>query len=338
MNREWIEMALGQLDEELIAGALSLRGGPSERGKHMTHRSGKSSRRLAVLALAACLLLALSVTAYAANLWGIREMFRTDTAQLPEAAEEYIEPHNETAQGEGWSARITEAYCDAGSALVTVTVSGGDRYLLAPADAAPEEPLWVIGREGEGTLGAYAEAQGKTLLLVGASLPFDALDITRQGQRAENLSDSEMSILIDADKGVSARNIDTVCTVYAREADSEEVQRLEIPFTMTEGLSRELGVFAPQNPDAVSCLQVGDAVLTETPLGVSVYIPMTVTDEEAFRAFMKLEFEELQTRSGSFGEGGARYDQCRGSVGDTLTVRFYGWGKEPLGELVFRKK
>ncbi|MBQ9250138.1 MAG: hypothetical protein IJ179_07195 [Oscillospiraceae bacterium] len=339
MKREAVAEIMGLLDAELVAQAIGYPG-----AQEPARKTKGTARRLAVLALAACLLLALSATAYAANLWGIRELFHTATQELPESAGTLIQPQEAAAQGDGWGARITESLCDADTVLVAVTVTAGEDYILAPTDAAEEDPLWAIGREGDGTLADYAAQQGKKILTVGAALPWEELNVSGQSQRAEQVSDSELVLLLVADKDRPLPQPGTVCTVYARVIDSEEVERLEIPLTMTESETRELGTFIPEDPNAIPGMTVGEALVTESALGLTIRYPVMVTDREAFDRIMKTDFAELT----SYYSGGivqdetgalwARFTMCRGEVGDTLTARCYDWDKQRLGQIIFRKR
>ena len=339
MKREAVIEIMGLLEEDLVAQAIGYPG-----AQEPPRRTKGAAKRLAVLALAACLLLALSVTAYAVNLWGIRELFHTATQELPESAGPLIQPQEAASQGEGWSARITESLCDADTVLVAVTVTAGEDYILAPTDAAEEDPLWVIGREGDGTLADYAAQQEKKILTVGAALPWEELGVSGQRQRSEQASDSELVLLLVADKDRSLPQLDTVCTVYARVIDSEAVERLEIPLTMTESETRVLGTFVPEDPNAVPCMTVGEALVTESALGLTIRYPVTVTDREAFDRIMKTDFAEITayysggTVQDEAGTLWARFTMCRGEVGDTLTARCYDWDKQPLGRIVFRKR
>ena len=292
------------------------------------------------LLLAAVLATLMTATAYAAGLPGIRSLFHTATGGLPEGAEALIEPQDAAAWGDGWSARLTESLSDGSAVLATIAVSGGERYILAPTDASPRDPLWTIGREGEGTLGEYAAAQGKTLLFVGASLPPELW--SSLGQSTEHLSDGEMLILIDAQRAAPGERIETACTVYARADGAESVERLTLPFTLTEGQARPVGSFIPKDADAIPGLRLGAAELIETPLGWRVSWPVEVTDEEAFYEILKLDFAELTDLRGGFEQredGGwqAELYMGRGSVGDTLTARFYDWDKKEIGEVILRK-
>ena len=309
-------------------------------------KSTHSHRKLAVLILAACLVFSLAVTAYAANLFGVRELFRTYYRELPEAAEPYIQQEIAAAEAEeGWSCAITESLCDASTVMATVTIRGGDKYIVAPTDANPDGSARVIGIAGEQTLSEYAASQGKKLLLVGASiLKVGDEEIGGSSQRMENVSESEMVILTQVSKTVSAPNLEAVCLVYALEEGSNEVQRVELPFVLSEApATSEEMVWHPLKPDAIPGLTVRDMTVTETPLGYNIRMPATVTDWEALRNIMKVEIEGL-----TYGEGGGFMEDetgncyfeafmCQGTLGDILVVHYYDCDKQPIGEMEFRK-
>ena len=335
-------LAMGELDDTLIeeAGiALGYYGWKKRSAQGRTR-----ARRAFLLAAILTLLLALGVTAYAANLWGIRAMFQSATVELPEAADTMIETHSETEEGTGWRATVTEALCDAGNILVTITVQSED-YILAPTDASPTDPLWRIGREGEGTIGDYAKAQGKRLLFVGAALHGDeSLGLGRAGQQFVFQAEGEMAILILASKTVSAPRFDAVCTVYALADGTQEVERAEIPLVLTEGASQPVGVFVPLSPETIPGITLGDLSVTESPLGYDLQWEVRAEDAEAYGAIMKVTFDEIRDYlgGGSIPLGENRYlgqmTMARGEIGDTLTARFYDWDKQEIGSVVFRKK
>ena len=309
-------------------------------------KSTHSHRKLVALILAACLVFALAVTAYAANLFGVRELFRTYYRELPEAAEPYIQQETAAAEAEeGWSCAITESLSDSSTVMATVTIRGGDRYIVAPTDASPDDSVGIIGIAGEQTLSEYAAARGKKLLLVGASiLKVGDEEIGGGSQRMENISESEMVILTQVSKRVSAPNLEAVCLVYALEEGSNEVQRVELPFVLSEApATREEMVWHPLRPNAIPGLTFGDMTVTETPLGYNIRMPATVTDWEARRNIMKVEIEGL-----TYGEGGAfmedetgncyfEANMCQGTLEGILFVHFYDCDKQPIGEIEFRK-
>ena len=292
------------------------------------------------------LVFSLAATAYAANLFGIRELFRTYYRELPETAEAFIQQETAAAKAEeGWSCAITESLSDNSTVMATVTIRGGDKYIVAPTDANPDGSARVIGIAGEQTLSEYAASQGKKLLLVGASiLKVGDEEIGGGSQRMENVSESEMVILTQCTKTVSASNLEAVCLVYAREEGSNDVQRVELPFVLSEAPAASEGVvYHPLKPDAIPGLTFGDMAVTETPLGYNIRMPATVTDWEARRNIMKVEIEGL-----TYGEGGAFMENetgnyyfeafmCQGTLGDILVVHYYDWDKQPVGDIEFRK-
>ena len=308
-------------------------------------KSTHSHRKLAVLILAACLVFSLAVAAYAANLFGIRELFRTPYRELPETAVAYVQQETAAAEvEEGWSCAITESLCDNSTVMATVTIRGGDKYIVAPTDADPDQSVGIIGIAGEQTLSEYAAAQGKKLLLVGASiLKVGDEEIGGGSQRMENISESEMVILTRCSKTVSASNLEAVCRVYAREEDSNDVQRVELPFVLSEAPAASEGeAYHPLNPNAIPGLIVRDMTVTETPLGYNIRMPATVTDQEASYNIMKVEIEGLSYGEGSHGseDDGNWYFEaymCQGTLGDIVIVHYYDCDKQPIGEIEFRK-
>ena len=308
-------------------------------------KSTHSHRKLAVLILAACLVFSLAAAAYAANLFGIRELFRTPYRKLPETAVAYIQQETAAAEvEEGWSCAITESLCDNSTVMATVTIRGGDKYIVAPTDADPDQSVGIIGIAGEQTLSEYAAAQGKKLLLVGASiLKVGDEEISGGSQRMENTSESEMVILTRCSKTVSASNLEAVCLVYAREEDSNDVQRVELPFVLSEAPAASEGeAYHPLNPNAIPGLIVRDMTVTETPLGYNIRMPATVTDQEASYNIMKVEIEGLTYGEGSHGsedDGNWYFDayMCQGTLEGILVVHYYDCDKQPIGEIEFRK-
>lgn len=340
MLSEKVLLALNDLDDSDIETVGQLLG--YGRRKSNTHRR-KTARRVMLLAAVVAAFLAFCAVAYAANIWGIREMLRTPHRELPEAAAEILQEQTETGENEGLRCRVTESVCDASSAMVTVAVTVSDRYIAVPTDAMPDFPAAYYGFDGEGTLVDYAESKGKTLLMVGASLAIEDVSLS-QSLTIKNISDSELAILIETGKDVSAPALNAVCTVTALVYESQEVQRVEIPFTLTEGVTKELGCFVPLDPDAVPGLHLTEAVVTESALGANIQIRGTETEKGAYYNIMKIDFDEVEiVGPGSHGadENGiwiADFSLGKGSLDDTLTVHFYDCDKNPVADVVFRKK
>ena len=346
MNRKLVSKAIGNIDDAFIAETLSPPAVALDRtpertipmSKYESKKTKTSSRRLFALVLAACLVFAMALTAYACNLFGIRDFF----TKLPETAEPYIQEHTETKAAEDWSARITESLCDETKVMVTVTVSGGDKYIIAPTDADPDTLAINIGIEGDMTLGEYAAQQGKQLLFVGATLTQNDSLGGNGSQGFRNASDSEMTIMITANKTESLTENEIICHVYAVDEEWNKLT-LDIPFSLSEAPSEGMGTYVPVDAEAIPGMIIGEAAITETPLGISIRYMETATDEEAMYNIKKVEFEGL-----IYGQGGTVLEDdgnwwftvsgCTGDVGDTLIARYYDWDDQLVGTIEFVKK
>lgn len=351
MNRKLISKAISNISDKYIEESLSApvtdAHRPPERtvnmGKYENREAGVHTRRVMSLVSAACLVFSLAITAYAANWFGIREMFDGETRKLPDTADPYIQQHSETAAAEDWSARITESLCDTGTIMTTVTVSGGDKYILVPTDAMPEDSVSFIRIEGNQTLSEYAASQGKELLFVGATLMHNEhLGIFTEAQTFVNVSDTEMNILVESGRTGDSGG-DAICKIYARDEAGNRLD-LELPFTLEQAPAENERIYVPDDPDAIPGMTVGEATVKETPLGLSVQWLETITDQEESYNIMKVEIEGV-----TFHEGGGsvledddtwrfQASMGEGTIGDTMTVHFYDWDKQPIGDLVFRKK
>ena len=346
MNRKLVSKAISNIDEAFIAETLSPPGVALDRtpertipmSKYESKKTKTSSRRLFALVLAACLVFAMALTAYACNLFGIRDFF----TKLPETAEPYIQEHTETKATEDWSARITESLCDETKVMVTVTVSGGDKYIIAPTDADPDTLAVNIGIEGDMTLGEYAAQQGKQLLFVGASLKQNDSLGGVGSQSFRHASDSEMSILVTVNKTESLTENEIICHVYAVDEEWNKLT-LDIPFSLAEAPSDAMGTYVPVDAEAIPGMIIGEATITETPLGISIRYMETAADEEAMYNIKKVEFDGLV-----YGKGGTVLEDdgnwwftvsgCTGDVGDTLIARYYDWDDQLVGTIEFVKK
>ncbi len=300
----------------------------------------KDMKKVALIAAVVALFAIVSTVAYAQNLWGIRELWSKTSSEhpvMPEEAATQIEQQNAVYEGDGWSCRLTETLCDAHSAMATVMVYGGDRYVVVPTDSEPTDSAASLGFEGDCTLVEYAEAQNKELLTVGAYLSCEE-DIFGSGfMHFENVSDNEMVILTSSNMNSPAELDEAVCTVYANEF------KVELPFSITESLSKEVGIFAPVNPNALIGISAGEAVVTETALGVHIRFPVNTADSDALSGVVIAGVEGMS----GFGESGficidgvwyGELSYGTGKVGDVLNVSFCDLDENPIGEISFQRK
>ena len=353
MNRKLISKAISDIDDAFIAEAQSVpvanTGHSPERtsnmGKYENKKSKAGIRRLSSLAAAACLVFSLGLTAYALNLFGIREMFKSHNRELPEAADPYIQHQTEaTTAQEDWSARVTESLCDSSRILVTVSVSGGDKYIVAPTDASASDSVALIGISGEQTLEEYAASQGKQLLFVGASLlRNEHLGVFTQAEKFVSASEREIHILVDATRSGGEATDSAICYLHGRTVD-DDVLRLEVPFTLSQTPATNEGQFVPVDANAIPGITVIDATVEETPLGWTVRIISTVPDQHAFDNIKKMDCDEITDfEGGGFvleddGTWSTTWSMGKGNISNTLTVHFYDWDNELIGDILFMKK
>lgn len=306
-------------------------------------RTRKSAKRLWMTYLAAALAVALlSVTVYAAvEFFSIADMKKNTPTPLPQEAETYVQQQEITGEGQDWSCQLVQTLFDSTHFMVTVGISGGDKYIVAPTYCSPADLVTEIGLTGTETLGEYAAKQGKELLFVGADVcDRDALGIAVESELPRSHSDGEMTILVEGDYTIT--NVtEAYCEVYAVVGENyDDVQRVNLPFKIQKAPSSNERVFKPDKPDAIPGMTVGDATIAETPLGISIQIPETITDQEAYYEIMKTEFDEI-----TYSEGGAlpmndgtfcfQASMGQGTVTDTLTVHYYDWDKQLIGTITF---
>ncbi len=346
MNRELLSKALCEIDERYIAEAYrpvtEAASGSPGRIVHM------SKKRIITFALAAALILALGAMAYAADLFGLRELYANpNRGDMPEEAADLIVSQSAEVNGGGWRASVQETYCDEGTVLVTVHVSADASYIVVPTDADLDSPLSGFGLSGEGSLREYAKKEGKTLLFVGANLDREALGLHSAGERFENASLQEMTIYVEGIRNSSAAApVDTVCTVVAvawspetQNPDTPEPERRELPIMLVEGKSTPLGLFVPADPHALPDFELGELRLTQTPLGIELRLEIKTLDEEAARNLLTLRLEGVEFHgAGTIDPNGyAVFGQGQGSFGESPVIRFLDWDKNTIAEVAFEK-
>lgn len=348
MNRKLISKAFSDIEDAYIVETLNLAAQMDrapERTIYMSKRTESkmhiNTGRLIRLAMAACLIFALAVTAYASNFLGIREMLKQSGEELPGEAYEYIQTHDMFIDSTVWRCDVTESLTDAQNIYISVTVTTPGAYVLAPADASAESLTSVIGLDGTQTLGEYAAAQKKELLFLSMDIEDrEALGIFHTVQSFESVSPQEMTILLHANKTESIPVQDVICVVTG----VEETAVLEhlMGITLVEAPTAGSGGYVPDDPHAVSGVIIGDATITETPLGLSIRFMETIVDKAASESIKKVEFDGVKYREGGLvlEDDGNWYftaHRCTGEVGDVLTARFYDWDDQLIAAVTFSR-
>ena len=321
----------GNIDESYIMEAFEMK------------KTRKSAKRLWMSYLAAALaVVLLTVTVYAVvSYLGIADMKKDTLHPLPQEAEPYVQQQEVTEQAQDWSCQLVETLFDGTHFMVTVGVSGGDKYIVAPTYCSPEDSVGEIGLSGTETLGEYAAKQGKQLLFVGADVgDREALGIAVESELPRSQSESEMTILVEGDYSIEAS--EATCQVYAVVGENyDDVQRIYLTFPISKAPSTEERVFKADNPDAIPGIHVESVTISESPMGMTVKFQETVTDLEASYNIMKLDSDEITYYQGAavLGEDGeyhTAWTMAKGDVTDKLTVHYYDWDKVYIGTIVFR--
>lgn len=350
MNRKLISKALSGIDDRFIEEAMAYKktqSSPERTSKMGRYENGKSRRhtkRLVGLILAACLVFSLAITAYAANVFGIRDMFRSETRELPEEMEPHIQQHTEEKKDEDLRCQVNESYCDSGKVMVTLTVFGGDDYIIASDWESPDSLVSEIGIAGEETLGDYAKAQGKKLLFVMPTMrDTEELGIFEESYDFEHPSPNEMHCLVMGTRmGTGVIAGEAKCGVYIRDEEGNQ-RHIQVPFTLTQAEASDSGTFVPDNPNAVPGITIGEATVTKEASGINIRWKADADDQMAFN--FKTTVEEITEYNGGgyvLEDDGCWYFELymgQGEVTDTLTFHFTDWDDgSTIADVVFTRK
>ena len=109
---------------------------PEGKGKY---EARPGHRRLWVLVLAACLVIATVLTAYAANFMGIREAMTGTLVQVSPGEAAYITPETAAAESDaGWSCALTESLYTGEKIMLSVTI----RAMASSGTLVPRRRDW----------------------------------------------------------------------------------------------------------------------------------------------------------------------------------------------------
>lgn len=348
MKHKVLSDALQGIDPRLIEEAMvapKVREDPSpERSKNVgkfenrAHRI--SGRRLVGTVLVACLVFALAISAYAANLFGIREMFRSENRELPEAAETYIQNQEEVASMEELQAEVTQSLCDGSRLLVTLELHGKEDYFLLEQSVDPQDLVQNIGLEGNGTVEEYAQSMGKKLLHVGVLLNADNR-IGVQSTKFQYHGDGSMTALVEAGLNGEISQATCLITAVVPGGNVEDVKRMEIPVSISGAPVVDNGEFVPDMPDAIAGMTMGNATVTESPMGLTIRWPVEIPEDG------ELDVRNVELNGLAYGEGGMVLEDdgnwyftasmIQGDIGDHFLATFYDENGAVLGQIQFQK-
>jgi len=341
VNRQIISDAFALIDDAYIEECIVYRSvgarSASERNVEMNRckKNQKQTRIMVVAGIVACLLLSMAFTASAANLWGIRDYFESLGRELPNQADEYIQYHSVSAQGEEFSCCITETLSDGKAIVAAVEVECSESYVLVPINSSPTDPADAHCINSEKTLAEYAAENNKTLLMTGAYI--ENCDIG--AMQFERITDNKLVVMVRGEMEADSIQTHGVCTVRftGGNSGSSEVQ-LEFEIAAAP---KDSAVYLPIDPKAVCGVEMGAAIVTESVMGSSIVIEETVIDSNAFSG-MEFRCGELTGyEGGSVNKDGQWYLNLtygQGELNDTLTIRVYNCETgEHIGDIVFKK-
>lgn len=254
-------------------------------------------RRLWALILAACLVIALALTAYAVNFMGIREAMTGTLEQVSPGEAAYITPETAAAESDaGWSCALTESLYTGEKIMLSVTIRAGEEYILIPAYINGSYPVGEIGLSGDETLQEYADRLGKTLLKAEASMDFTDWDVNGQGIFPRSNGTNELTLILDSEHTLRGpETLTGTCTVYVWPLGQEEPTIETLPLSLTAAPEPEgdKQIFHPVVSDSVPGMLFQDGTLSKSLSGYRLQLPFTVTDKSIVDDYLKTYCEEL---------------------------------------------
>ena len=267
---------------------------PEGNGKYGTRHGRK---RLCVLILAACLVIAMALTAYAVNFMGIREAMTGTLEQVSPGEAAYITPETAAAESDaGWSCALTESLYTGEKIMLSVTIRAGEEYILIPAYINGSYPVGEIGLSGDETLQEYADRLGKTLLKAEASMDFTDWDVNGQGIFPRSNGMNELTLILDSEHTLRGpETLTGTCTVYVWPLGQEEPTIETLPLSLTAAPEPEgdKQIFHPVVSDSVPGMLFQDGTLSKSLSGYRLQLPFTVTDKSIVDDYLKTYCEEL---------------------------------------------
>ncbi len=267
---------------------------PEGKGKY---EASPGRRRLWVLVLAACLVIATAFTAYAANFMGIREAMTGTLEQVSPGEAAYITPETAAAESDaGWSCALTESLYTGEKIMLSVTIRAGEEYILIPAYINGSYPVGEIGLSGDETLQEYADRLGKTLLKAEASMDFTDWDVNGQGIFPRSNGTNELTLILDSEHTLRGpETLTGTCTVYVWPLGQKDPTTETLPLSLTAAPEPEgdKQIFHPVFSDSVPGMLFQDGTLSKSLSGYRLQLPFTITDRGLVDDYLKTYCEEL---------------------------------------------
>ena len=316
--------------------------------KYREKKSGRSRVKYMLIAAIIAVSLMIITAVAAMNYAGMMDVTQDTPYAVPSGAAEFIETQSAQADMEGWSCTMLESLFDATSFTISVGVSGGDKYVVAPGYCSAGDDVSEIGLPAGQSLGDYAAQQGKTLLYVDAGIQDrDELGIPTTTLFYKSQSDGEMTIVETGQKSSSVSVTQGTCIVTARIDGQKDETRLELPFTVKEAASDVL-VYKAEGDNEVAGIRTNSFKVFQSPAGNSIVFDQEFKFDQELREEFPEELKRMDLDGIDYSEGGwvenenghleARWSQVKGSFGDTMTLRFISWDNEVMGTVTLTKQ
>ncbi|MBE6758957.1 MAG: hypothetical protein E7554_02565 [Ruminococcaceae bacterium] len=340
MNHNRINQALEGIDPEFIAESMAQPAADKKTAR-------KPMRKLVVAAAAACLVLGLSVTAYALNISGIRDLLGRTTYELPSEADQYIVPHSQVIEGEYWTCRVTESLTAGNTIIVALNITCDEDYIL---NGCMDIPSAEEIAQGVGSF-AYAEQQGRIPLFIGANINIGDVDLSGYASSLEEIvSDREMNILIQRDKLTIDPIHEIECLLDVRKIRLEDGAKVSdetdtTAFTILLSEAPVLGsaVYTAADGGTIPGLSFETVTINRTAVGNVVTLTAAVTDETEVGNIRMLRCGEMEEYFNfhSWTDDGRFFWQwtlAHIDASNCLTVSVYNDPEAPqIGEVVFSR-
>ena len=322
MNRELISKAISNIDDAYIAESMYL---PAVKADHAPERTlemsnsektkrNVNSRRLLSLVLAACMIFALAISAYAVvKEFGLLDYLSQRGMKDGQAAETLLNTapelynnvssdttsYNEEDGAVYYSTKyakdtILEALCDSQTIYLSAQVKPLENYFLIPQYLSSGDSVAeLIGMEHffekdtKMTIGEYAASQGKTLAYAGISY-YEEMeaqgDPLTGGAECRYDTDGTLYFYHTAQNIWNSREIIMKCTGkgYEPGAAMEEIERVSFEVKVKDKSAgaedRVYTLFSPIVKTETG-IQVNSLVIEETEIGL--YATFNYSTEEA---------------------------------------------------------
>ena len=251
----------------------------------------------------------------AAKYFGIMDFANKTAVEVPEDAKQQIQKDIQTTQADNdtiFDCSVKEALCDSESITLVYEVSAkeADKYLFVPEDALPRDPMSNLGYTTDKTVGEYAAEHNLTIVNIGGGITnTEELGIVEESMDFSLVSDDVIDICVHSNiaEGKKTMNVDVVA--IGRQADSEDVMRLETGFQLQDMSTTTLiNYTCGSNTLENTFFKIEKAEVIQTDLGT--YVDVYYTNENGQSEEDGLTFRIVSQDGNPLEEAGGSGMEC----------------------------